>query len=222
MKILGIDTSTNLLSVGMYEDGYCLGEVSIKRHARHTEMLTDVIQQLLALSAIGLKDVDGVAVVLGPGSFTGLRIALGTAKGLALGCEIPLVGVPTTDAYLSGIPCFFKNAVVLINSRKNEFYCCYYEYVNNQWVAEKDIQLLMSEDIISRSYDSPYLFLGEGSHKLAPALKENVNVVILPEPVGLASGFRVAEAASRRFKNNEYDDVDSLIPLYYHKFQGVD
>ncbi|OIN96182.1 tRNA (adenosine(37)-N6)-threonylcarbamoyltransferase complex dimerization subunit type 1 TsaB [Candidatus Desantisbacteria bacterium CG1_02_38_46] len=111
LLILGIDTSGEYCSVGLVQGERVLGEISESAPQKHSDQLIPFIDKILKDSHLKIQDVDGIAVSLGPGSFTGLRVGVATAKALAQGLEIPIVGVRTLDMialnaveYCSGRP----------------------------------------------------------------------------------------------------------------------
>ena len=93
--LLAIETSCLASSVALLHEGVLKAEVTVQARLTHSEQLMPHIADMLTKAAVSKKDVDGVAVSVGPGSFTGLRIGLATAKGLAFAWKVPLVGVET-------------------------------------------------------------------------------------------------------------------------------
>lgn len=98
MPILAIDTATMVSSVAVADEKKLLGELTVQTRLTHSETLLPHIQQVLKMVGVGKNQLKAVAVSLGPGSFTGLRIGLGAAKAIAYGLNIPIIGVPTTEA----------------------------------------------------------------------------------------------------------------------------
>ncbi|MEN6599107.1 MAG: tRNA (adenosine(37)-N6)-threonylcarbamoyltransferase complex dimerization subunit type 1 TsaB [Rectinema sp.] len=125
MTVLSIDTSVPTLRVGILKDKLLAISV-LKPSVTHAEAILPAVEQALQESGITIKNVELLAVAGGPGSFTGLRIGIATAKGLSLGLEIPIVLVPTLDIYgwawkeLEGI------VVPVIDARKHRVYCARY------------------------------------------------------------------------------------------------
>ena len=222
MIVLGIDTSTRELSVGLACAQGFLGEMKVAKGNRHSEMLTEVIQQLLALSELTLAEVEGIAVATGPGSFTGLRIGLGTAKGMAMGAELPLVGVPTMQAYLPRVPEPLSMACVLIPSRKNEYYRAVFRREASIWKEVSPVTLCMEDAVLEACSQDPCCFLGEGSVAMHETLRKRPGAVILPPPGSGSSGYSVASVGRERLFAGEKDSLDTLIPMYHQPFKGID
>ena len=104
MIILGIETATMTGGVALLDEKRLISEYTLNVRTTHTARLMPALDQILKDSSVDKSEIDGVAISMGPGSFTGLRIGLATAKGLALGLDIPLLGVPTLDALARNIP----------------------------------------------------------------------------------------------------------------------
>jgi len=126
MNTLAIDCSSSIMSVSLESDER-LFEFSIRDGFKNSEYLMPVIDSLCKTANISNGDMDLIAIASGPGSFTGLRIAMSTAKGIAYGSSADLISVPTLDAYSFGYN-FFDGAVVpVIDARKKRFYCSIFE-----------------------------------------------------------------------------------------------
>lgn len=127
MLILSIDTSCNTLGVSLTENGIVLAECAINNKKTHSVKLMPTVNYVLEASERNIKDVSLIAVVNGPGSFTGLRIGVSCAKALSYTLDIPVIGVSTLD-YLARSTCF-KDSVIcpIIDARNKQVYYCIYE-----------------------------------------------------------------------------------------------
>jgi tRNA threonylcarbamoyladenosine biosynthesis protein TsaB len=138
MTILGIETSTAVCSVGLANEFDVQAERSIVETHIHSEKLLTLIQELCDEQKIKLSQLDGVAVSIGPGSFTGLRIGLSTAKGLCFALEKPLIAVPTFLSIAKSVTRSHPECariVVCIDAKQREYYIGTYEN-NNGTVRE--------------------------------------------------------------------------------------
>jgi tRNA threonylcarbamoyladenosine biosynthesis protein TsaB len=126
VNVLGIDTSTPLGSVALVTDGVPLSEQTARVRARHGETLMPLVERALELSGISLAEVDLLAVGLGPGSFTGLRVGIATAQGLALASDLPVVGVGSLEALAFGLGSGAAPRVPLLDAHKGEVYAAAY------------------------------------------------------------------------------------------------
>lgn len=127
MRVLAMDTSTNRLSVALMNDGTTLCEINLEVKAGHAGILLAVIDEVLGKASVPRSGIDLIAVGTGPGSFTGIRIGIATAKGLAAALDIPLAGIPTLDAVARGAaPCPMGMAAVL-DAKKGEVFFALYD-----------------------------------------------------------------------------------------------
>ncbi|KKL06136.1 hypothetical protein LCGC14_2599040 [marine sediment metagenome] len=143
MRILGIETSTMTGSVALMDEVRLIAEYTLNlprrskerrvgvsaslRKETHTSRLMSAIDKMLKDASLTIKDLNGIAVSLGPGSFTGLRIGIATAKGLAQGLNIPVVGIPTLDGLAFNLSCCQDLICPILDARKGEVYCALYK-----------------------------------------------------------------------------------------------
>lgn len=130
MKILALDTSTEYLSLALWQDGAALCR---DRHAgqRHAELILPLVDEMLAEAGLSLKNLDGVAFGVGPGSFTGLRVGCGVAQGLAFGAGLPVVGIGTLLAL--AVSAGGDKIIACIDARMKEIYHAAYVREAGAW-----------------------------------------------------------------------------------------
>jgi tRNA threonylcarbamoyladenosine biosynthesis protein TsaB len=148
MIVLGIETSTNVCSVGFADDTGSIGEKSLIESHIHSEKLLTLIQSLCKDIRTSLSQIDGIAISIGPGSFTGLRIGLSTAQGLRYALEKPLMAIPSL--YGIAVAGFIKHRVydqiaVLIDAKQGDYYAGYYRRVGST------IEPIVPEQIVKLS-----------------------------------------------------------------------
>jgi tRNA threonylcarbamoyladenosine biosynthesis protein TsaB len=132
MKILAIETSTEYCSVALWQDGM-LSSSSEEVGQKHSEMLMAMLDGALHVAGIKLAQLDGIAFGAGPGSFTGVRIACSVAQGLALGANLPVIGIGTLQALAQGTG---QNKVIAaLDARMAEVYFAVYEKVDGVWIT---------------------------------------------------------------------------------------
>jgi len=222
MIVLGIETATSICSVGLTDENGFLAECRIDRGTVHAERLPVLIENILTDTGISSKEIHGIAVSLGPGSFTGLRIGLALAKGLAMGWEKPLIGVPTMNGLVFSAPRILTHACVLLTARKGEFYLGIFQIQKENWILEGEIEVVETDEILQCLPAQPTLILGEGAIKLQQRIQDKrPKDVFLSGRFSLPSGFSVAEKGMTLFAEGKVSDVDSLVPLYVKRFQGV-
>lgn len=127
MKVLAIDTSTSLLGIGLKSEEQYF-EINQDVGLHHSENLLTEVQYLLNKSQTPANKLDLIVVAKGPGSFTGLRIGMSTAKGLSFGSQIPVVSVPTLDIYAYSCKMYTHTVLSLMDARKNRVYAAFYTH----------------------------------------------------------------------------------------------
>ncbi|MEW5904948.1 MAG: tRNA (adenosine(37)-N6)-threonylcarbamoyltransferase complex dimerization subunit type 1 TsaB [Pseudomonadota bacterium] len=130
MKLLAIETSTEYCSVALWQDGV-VSERCERVGQRHSEVLLGMVDAVLQDSGIGIRDVDGIAFGKGPGSFTGVRIACGVTQGLALGLEVPVVGICTLQALAEAAG--RDQVIAALDARMGELYLAAYARSGEGW-----------------------------------------------------------------------------------------
>src|SRR5688572_26806657 len=128
MRVLAVDTSTMAGGVALLEDDRVVGESLLDVRTTHSERLMLAIDRALTDAGWRPASVDGLAVAIGPGSFTGLRIGLAAVKGLALALACPIAGVPTLDAMAAGLPWASRPVCPILDARRDEVYASLYRW----------------------------------------------------------------------------------------------
>ncbi|PLX93844.1 MAG: tRNA (adenosine(37)-N6)-threonylcarbamoyltransferase complex dimerization subunit type 1 TsaB [Desulfuromonas sp.] len=127
LTILALDSSSMTGSVALWRDGVLLAESLLNLRTTHSERLLVQVEQLLAATGLALVDLDLLGVVHGPGSFTGLRVGLATAKGLATAADLPVVGLSTLEVLAMNLPFAPYPVCAFLDARKQEVYSCLYD-----------------------------------------------------------------------------------------------
>ena len=216
MKILGIDTSTPCGGVGLIDDESVISEYLLNSPVTHSERLLAAVEFILKESRCTLQDIDGWAVSLGPGSFTGLRIGLATVKGLAFASGKPVAGVPTLDVLAAQIaPTPFLICPVL-DARKKEVYAAFYRYENGSCPKLlTPYQAVKPEDLVKHVKERT-IFAGDGTRTYGDYLRNALSslAIVLPAPFNLPHGTTVARLGLDRLRKNEAPDLATLTPIY--------
>lgn len=216
--ILHLETSTRICSVALSKDGVCIGHFDQTGDGYiHGEALTLMIQQLLQESQIELRQVNAVSYSSGPGSYTGLRIGLSTAKGLCFGLNIPLIGLPTHQilfeiALWLGIQ-NTQHVIALLDARRTEAYLQTFDHRGEQ-VQALQCALLDHTDI---STLLPAIVVGDSNEK-AKAFWQEPNITWLDEP--LSAKFQ-AGLAWKAFEKQNFEDLAYGSPIYLKGANGV-
>ena len=207
MLILGIDTSTKICTCSIFDsENGIIAETSLSVKKNHSNIVMPIIDNLFKISDLTINDIDKIAVAIGPGSFTGVRIALGIAKGLAMALNKPLIAVNELDI-LEAIASGNENEIIpLIDARKERVY---YKY-QNKYVDDYLINLISNFD-----KNKKYVFVGDGAINYKNILKDNLgdNAIILP----MFNAFPRASILCELALNKEEANIYTLEPEYISK-----
>ena len=207
MLILGIDTSTKICTCSIFDsENGVIAETSLSVKKNHSNIVMPIIDNLFKISDLTINDIDKIAVAIGPGSFTGVRIALGIAKGLAMALNKPLIAVNELDI-LEAIASGNENEIIpLIDARKERVY---YKY-QNTYIDDYLINLISNFD-----KNKKYVFVGDGAINYKNILKDNLggNAIILP----MYNSFPRASILCELALNKEEANIYTLEPEYISK-----
>ena len=215
MKILAVDTSTKNCSICIIENETVRVEISMDNGQTHSKHLMKMIRDGLDLAACKTKDLDGYAVVIGPGSFTGLRIGLSTIKGLAVYGKKPVVGISSLEALaFQCCPSPYPICVIL-DARKKEVYSCTYQCVEDfpKSLGEEKVGPL-SQAIIENA--GPCLYMGDGAVLYRQFIKNNKGekAIFVPNHENRIRASSVAHLGLNRILKNDAGSLETLSPRY--------
>jgi tRNA threonylcarbamoyladenosine biosynthesis protein TsaB len=218
MKILALETATTAGSIAIVNDEELIAEVKININIAHAERLMPSVDYLLNAARLSISDIDAFAVSIGPGSFTGLRIGLSTAKGFSYATNKPLVSVPTLDAFARTLP-FCRHLICpMLDARKNEVYAGLYKWEGS--VCKKIIPetAVNPEDFLEKIKE-PAVFMGNGAIIYKKIIAETLknNAIFAPVSKMSPSASSVAEIAIEKLKQGLIADPASLMPFYIRK-----
>jgi len=216
--LLGIDTSTRLAALALFEqEKGLIAESRFGLSLAHSETLMPNLDVLLASVGMTLPDLSGIAVARGPGSFTGLRVALATAKGLAFATGIPIYPVSTLEAMT--YPHAFSAITLcpMLYARKNEVYAALYRPDSGRLVTVLSESALHPRELMDR-IEGPVLFLGNGSDHYRSLIDECLGdaAYFVPPSLSLPSAVSVCELALQQYVRPGVapPDAASVTPLY--------
>lgn len=216
MRILAIDTATWSCSVALVRDGDVLAERAERVASNHAGTLPRLVDE--TITAAGERPVrgDAVAVTIGPGSFTGLRIGLSFAKGLAFAGGLRLVGVPTLDALAVAAPMGAGRLCVALDARKHEIYAALYERDHERLVRLGEPRAIDAAHLAA-AIAGPCTFIGDAVDVYGDVFRRVLgdDAILLPSSAYPAQARAVARlAAARLALAPEGDDLASLAPTY--------
>ena len=221
MKILGIDTSTKFCNLGLIEDEDILIEYTINGlKKKHSSILVPAIKDLLKTIDLKMEEINGIAVSIGPGSFTGLRIGLSVAKGLCYARSLPLLGISTLDAMAFSLKEIPYLICPVLEAKKDEIYDVVFRGGDslNRITDYKceDIHNLLTRLSLLRE---KIIFLGDGIKKYRDIIKEKIgkDALFIDSQLNLPVSSNIAFLGLKKLKKGEEDDISTLSPFYLRK-----
>ncbi len=215
MLVMGIDTSTTQGGVALLSGQGVICEYTLNIKATYSERLLPLIDRALQDAGITLGQVEGFAVAVGPGSFTGLRIGLSTAKGLVVAGGQPLVGVSTLEAMAWTLPFCAHPVCPILDARKGEIYCALFRHEGDRLIRLMDDAAIAPDRLLSR-IQQPTVFLGDGLVAYEGLMQSQLKELALFPPLAGRGGraAAVAELGRRRLLRGDRDDLIQLAPQY--------
>lgn len=219
MLVLAIDTATKIGSVALYDDKTgVIGEINLYVKVNHSNVIMDAVDSLFKLSGLTIKDVDRIAVTIGPGSFTGIRIGTAIAKGLAYSLKKPIVGVNELDVLAHMGENREDIIVPLIDARKERVYFSKYRYIDNILLREEEYKDGELREILDDLKGKKVTFIGDGA-----IVNEKLINEILEKDYNIyskANSIPRAGVAAQISLHLPEDNLYTLEPLYVNKSQA--
>ncbi len=221
--ILNIETSTNVCSTALTYDGHVVIQREDYKEHNHATLLSGFIKDCLDEAKGKNLTVDAVAVSIGPGSYTGLRIGLSEAKGLAYALDVPLIGVDTLQIMAVAVMFsdFFEENVMfapMIDARRMEVFTAVYDYALTPLMAPAP--LILTDDSYKAFLDrGPVIFFGNGSDKALPLLEKHPNANFITEIHPLAANMMAL--SDRAYARKDFLNLAYSTPSYLKEFQAT-
>lgn len=221
--ILCLETATNLCSVALCDSAGVISLRESNESKSHASMLTVFIDEILKDQRIKASDLDAVAVSKGPGSYTGLRIGVSVAKGIAYGASIPIIGIETTLSMFWGIrESHFLNIEPEMNSlfcpmldaRRMEVYYAVYDSYGNK-IKNISAEVISRDSFINIPESQKIIFFGDGALKCKEAI-DRENAIFVPD--FKISATHMQKPVFKAFNDLQYEDVAYFEPLYLKDF----
>jgi len=214
MKLLAVESATLSGGAAILDGDRLLGETTLNIAITHSERLLAAVDRLLADCGLAPADLEGLAVSVGPGSFTGLRVGLATVKGLAMALDLPIAPVPTLDALAARLP--FADAPVcpILDARKNEVYLSLYRWRGDRMCREREY-LALPPELAAAGLTAPVILLGDGIEACRPWLDgQGDGIRIAPAAQRLPAAATVAELGHAVLAAGDGVGAEALVPLY--------
>jgi tRNA threonylcarbamoyladenosine biosynthesis protein TsaB len=216
--VVGIETSTPRTSVAIGDGQEVLASVSVAGKARQ-EAVTPALQYLLGTTGVDLDRVGGVAVGIGPGLFTGLRVGVETAKTLAQVLRIPIAGLSSLDTLAYAVRHAHKRIAAVIDGRRGEVFFSLYRAVPGGVVRETDPAVVTPDGLTAEleAVGEDVLAVGNGAMLYRDALEELTRVEVGTSVSAHPEASVLVELAVPRFLREEFDRPFDIVPLYLRK-----
>ncbi len=218
MAILGIETSTKTGSVAIISRDRLICQYTLSIDITHSERLMATVDRVLKDARMSLKDIEGFAISIGPGSFTGLRVGIATVKGLAFATDLPVAAVPTLKAlawnlYYSSYP-----ICPLQDAKKKEVYAALYRFEGTTLVQTMDERAISIVEL-SRMMTGPVVFTGEASVVFRPEIESVFGTRANFAPIShcLPSAASVADIGLNMISEGRTTSPDDLVPMYVRR-----
>ena len=223
MKILGIDTSSMAASVAVIEDNKLICEYTINTKKTHSQKLMPMIENMLGLSDLKVREIDAIAVCEGPGSFTGLRIGMATAKAIAHVNDIPVIGVNSLEALAANMNLCDKKICSILDAQRNQVYTGRYQYEGTKLVEIKEIGIQQIDELLEELAQSgeQWILVGEAVYKYEDKIREISNIEIPAASNNVTKAGSLCSVAKVKFdEGKDIFDCYTVNPLYIRKSQA--
>ena len=222
--ILQIETATTSCSVALAQNGKVLSHKSVNQRNIHAEVITVFISEIFALNNLKFENLDAVAVNSGPGSYTGLRIGVSTAKGLCFSLDKPLIAIETllsmTAGYLSRFSTQTEEKFLLcpmIDARRMEVYTALFDQ-DLKKIKETSAAIITAESFQEELNQHKIIFFGDGSAKCKSLLGNHPNAIFINDFLNEATD--LTSIAAAKFHQQQFEDVAYFEPFYLKDFIG--
>ena len=216
--LLSIETATGCGSValtkGGIHNGKVLAEATAQPEITHSRRLLGSVDWVMQAAGVTWDELHGVAISLGPGSFTGLRIGMAAAKGIVYACKTPLIGVQTLDAIALACPVIDRPLWCLLDARKQEVYAaCYHTGPSGLPEQCSPVEALCPEHLLEK-ITGPTLLAGPGVTEYHDFFAAHKDVQLIPAALSSPSAARIGFLATEQLLAGKTADPATLAPLY--------
>ena len=223
MKILGIDTSTMAANVAVLEDDKLICEYTINTKKTHSQKLMPMIENMLKLSDLDIKEIDAIAICVGPGSFTGLRIGMATAKAMAHVNNIPLIGVNSLEILGANMDLCNRNICSILDAQRNQVYMNKYILKDDKITELEEINIKPIDELLEEisSSNEDWVLVGEAVYKYKEKIEEISNITI-PSPANniTKASTLCFVARDKMLANDQVYNCYNINPMYIRKSQA--
>jgi tRNA threonylcarbamoyladenosine biosynthesis protein TsaB len=211
--MLAIDTASRFLSVALHDGTILLAEQTILSQNQHTVQLSRIIHDLLIFTEHQVQDLTALAISQGPGSYSGLRVGFGVAKGLATACKLPLIPIPTLDILAYSTPRRGENFYAVVQAGRKRIIAGKYQWIGERWQSVGSPEITCWEDLLKNIHE-PALINGE-IDTIGQQTSAQYSHLQLLEPVWQIrrAGF-LAELGWKMRHQQDFRDLAAINPIY--------
>lgn len=222
MLILSIDTSTRGCSVAVHTDGQLAASYDLLTDRSSSSMLTTLMKNAVEHTGYALTNLDAVAVAKGPGSYTGLRVSVSTAKGLCYALDKPLIAIETLAAMTAQITAYYPEGYLfcpMVDARRMEVFAAVYD-AQLQFVQPTQAVILDEDSFSDLLREHSVVFFGDGAAKSRSLLGTHPNARF-PDQLIEPSARTVGMLASKAYAAGQFEDLAAFEPYYLKDFVGT-
>lgn len=222
MNILSIDTSTRGCSVAVHADGVLLAAYDLLTERTSSSLLTILMKNAAEQAGLSLAQLDAVAVAKGPGSYTGLRVSVSTAKGLCYALDKPLIGIETLAAMAAQLVPFYPEKYrfcPMIDARRMEVFAAVFDHDLNKIQPTRAV-ILDEQSFQDVLQEGPVVFFGDGAAKSRDLVSLHSNAYFPNCPID-PSARTVGALAAEAYRAGQFEDLVSFEPYYLKDFVGT-
>jgi len=219
LNILGIDSSSIVATIAVLTQEKLLAEYIVNNKKNHSEKLMPVLDRVLVDAGLSIDDIDVIAVAKGPGSFTGIRIGMACAQGLAHAARKPLIGVNTLDGLAYNMINAQGFLCPMINAQRQELYTSLYRWQDGKLVRLWDYELIKADVLAERLLKMPerIYILGDGVNILLQTNDKWDNVALAPQVSLMPKASSIAMAALEQYTAGDVEDCFTIRPFYIRR-----
>ncbi len=224
MKLLVLDSSGLVASVALIEDDRLIAEYTTGNKLTHSQTLLPMLDEVTKMTSFNIESIDAIAVAMGPGSFTGLRIGAATAKGLGLALHKPIISVPTVDGLAYQLFGTAHLICPMMDARRKQVYTGFYRFCGADMEVVKGQCAQSVEDTLAqlKEYKEPVIFLGDGVPVYRKEIEEAMgeDAIFAPAHANRQRAGAVGALAEVYYQKGIWQSADAFAPEYLRKSQA--
>ena len=219
--ILAIDTSTRTIGLSLYNGIYALGESIWNTKNHHTVELAPAVEDLLRKCDIEMAELGALTICVGPGSYTGLRIGMGFAKGLSLANSLPIIGIPTLDVLAASQPLLNIPMVAVLQAGRGRLAVARYTSNDDLWTQSQELEILNPKELLESIKSRTYICGELNQTERRIRTRKHKNSILASPAQCLRRPSFLAEIGWKRWQDGLCDDPALITPIYLHQGEPI-